>query len=87
MRNANISDWPLEPWQMAKVYMDKGQKQASVDPSETDASGILQLMLNCKRFKGIVDITKVAVVRIFCISFYLVWVMDQHSLGACFRDG
>ena len=69
MINADIRQWPREPWQVAKVFMGTGQDQSSVTSSDTDASGILQLLANCKHFAGIVDMSKVdAVSQTFCLT-------------------
>ncbi|KAI0223241.1 hypothetical protein LSAT2_025535 [Lamellibrachia satsuma] len=63
MNNADIRQWPLHYWQVSKVYMGRGQDQSSVNPLDTDASGVLQLLNNCKHFINIVDTTKVDAVR------------------------
>ena len=67
MRKADILRWLEEPWQLANVFIENPQPQ-SVDPSETDASGILQLMRNCIHFRKVVDTTKVQAVRILKYS-------------------
>ena len=69
MRIADISRWLEEPWQLANVFMDNPQTQ-SVDPSENDSSGILQLMMNCSHFRNVVDTTKVQAVRILMSSSF-----------------
>ena len=48
--NSNIEDWPVEAWQIAKVYMAQGQDTAATSSSDTDASGLLQLITNCGQF-------------------------------------
>lgn len=63
-QNSDFSQWQTQPWQLAKVYMDHGQDIACVNPTDTDAAGIVQLLLNCKRFKKVVVPTKVDAVRL-----------------------
>ena len=69
MHNADIWRWMEEPWQLANVFMENPQPQ-SVDPSETDVSGIQQLMMNCSHFRKVVDTTKVQGVRILMSSSF-----------------
>ena len=52
--NSNINEWPIEPWQVAKLFMAQGQDPTSVSSNDTDASGILQLLANCKHFSAAV---------------------------------
>ena len=49
---SNIEEWPVEAWQIAKVYMAQGQDPATTSSSHTDASGLLQLITNCRQFKA-----------------------------------
>ena len=65
MNNADIRQWPLQHWQVAKVYMGSGQARSSVKSSDTDVSGLIQLVNNCKHFANIVDVTKVDAVSIY----------------------
>ena len=62
--NAVILDWPQHHWQVAKVFMGWGQDASSVKSSDTDASGILALIRNCKHFGNIIDQTKADAVSI-----------------------
>ena len=64
MSNVDIRQWQLQPWQVAKTYMGTGQDQSSTNSSDTDASGIIQLITNCKHFATIIDTTKVDAVSI-----------------------
>ena len=50
VHNADINQLPKEYWQVAKLFMNWGQDAASVLSSDTDASGIVNLIQNCKRF-------------------------------------
>ncbi|KAI0212913.1 hypothetical protein LSAT2_002116 [Lamellibrachia satsuma] len=54
VNNSNINKWPIEPWQVAKLFMAQGQDPASVSSNDTDISGILQLLTNCKHFSAAV---------------------------------
>ena len=65
MNNADICQWPLQHWQVAKVYMGSGQDRSSVKSSDTDGSGLIQLVNNCKHFANIVDVTKADAVSIY----------------------
>ena len=62
--NCDISQWPVQPWQIAKAFMNK-QEPSSVSPNDTDASGILQLLKNCKYFTPFLDTNKAHVVRLY----------------------
>ena len=68
-QNSDFSQWQKEPWQIAKIYMDHGQDVACVNPADTDAAGIVRLMLNFDGFKNVLDTTKVDAVSLcsFCI--------------------
>ena len=50
--NSSIDEWPIEPWQVAKVFMAHGQQPTSVFSTDTDAAGLLQLLTNCKHFRS-----------------------------------
>ena len=62
--NCDISQWPVEPWQIAKAFMNN-QNPSSVNPNDTDASGILQLLKNCKYFTPFLDKRKADAVRLY----------------------
>ena len=62
--NSDFSQWQTQPWQLAKIYMDHGQDIACISASDTDAAGIVQLLLNCKRFTSVMDTTKVDAVSL-----------------------
>jgi len=63
-QNSDVSQWQTQPWQLAKPFMDSVQDRACIDPADTDAAGILQLLLNCKTFKNIMDTKKVDAVSL-----------------------
>ena len=66
--NCDISQWPEEPWQSAKAFMNRGQDRATVAPSDTDASGILNLLTNCSFFIPLVDKQNTNAVRVYANS-------------------
>ena len=72
LTNSTVSQWQSKPWQIAKIYMDPGKDIASVDPADTDAAGIIQLLLNFKRLRKVVDQKKVVKVNLY--SFYSVFL-------------
>lgn len=45
--NTDIQEWPNIPWQMAKVFMNPGQKVASQDAKDSDLSGLLNFIDHC----------------------------------------
>ena len=54
--NSDIQLWPKEPWEMAKVFMNPGQKATQRSPVDTDLSGILNFIDHCVVAKrGIVN--------------------------------
>ena len=57
--NADVDFWPVDAWQVAKVYMSGGKATSSNTPQDTDPAGILQLMINCGKFQPFLDIQKV----------------------------
>jgi len=57
-QNSDLGQWQTQPWQIAKVYMER-QDIACISPANTDAAGVLQLLMNCKRFKTMMDMNKV----------------------------
>ncbi|KAK3611716.1 hypothetical protein CHS0354_034386 [Potamilus streckersoni] len=51
-KNANISSWPTEPYEIAKVYMPKGQDIIKNNlPKELDAQAVLSLLQYCTLFR------------------------------------
>ena len=82
--NCDISQWPVQPWQIAKAFMDR-QDPSSVSPNDTDASGILQLLINCKYFTPFLDNTKAQAVRLCTRQFTIAVNINSHfrywSLG------
>ena len=60
-QNSDLNQWQAQPWQIAKVYMDR-EDRACINPTNTDAAGVLQLLINCKRFKTMMDSNRVKAV-------------------------
>lgn len=62
--NSDTQLWPKDPWEMAKVFMNPGQKAAQRSPFDTDLSGILNFIDHCSIAKGdIVNTFNISKVR------------------------
>lgn len=62
--NSNMELWPKDSWEMAKVFMNPGQKAAQRSPVDTDLSGILNFVDHCIVAKrGIVNTKNISKVR------------------------
>ncbi|KAI0240090.1 hypothetical protein LSAT2_009191 [Lamellibrachia satsuma] len=48
--NCDVSKLPTESWQLAKLFMDFGQDPSNAAAAKTDPLGLLQLVINCKKF-------------------------------------
>ena len=48
--NSEVQLWPSEPWEIAKVYMNKGQRPFAFqrNSQETDLSGLLNFIDHCR---------------------------------------
>ena len=48
--NSEVQLWPSEPWEIAKVYMNKGQRLFAFQKNsqETDLSGLLNFIDHCR---------------------------------------
>ena len=64
--NTTVALWPVHPWQIAQYYMGPGQDATNTVPSNTDPSGMLQLVINCKQFHQLINIDKIKAVRSCC---------------------
>jgi len=84
VQNADINQWPIEYWQVAKLFMNPGQDQASALSSDTDASGILNLIQNCKHFANIIDLAKTDAVSITLVTAYSHASTHSHTKYAVF---
>ena len=76
-QNSDFSQWQTEPWQIAKIFMDR-QERACIRPADTDAAGILQLLINCKWFKHMMDWRKVDAVS-FCIPPFKILLLHAKQ--------
>jgi len=52
-QNTDVNEWPLQPWQLAMVFMGPGKDPTSHDPADTDTAGLLQLIINCQQFASL----------------------------------
>ncbi|KAK3588016.1 hypothetical protein CHS0354_014546 [Potamilus streckersoni] len=50
-KNADMSCWPTDPYEIAKVYMPKGQDRTRNHPQELDAPAVLSLLKYCTWFR------------------------------------
>ena len=55
-QNTNVDDWPVDSWQLAKVFMSPGKKDSCNSLEDTDPAGILQVMINCSHFGQLPDL-------------------------------
>ena len=46
--NCDTGQWHSHHWQVAKLFMNKGQEPTHVHPRETDMSGIINFLSHCK---------------------------------------
>ena len=84
--NTNLQDWSLHPWQLAKVFMGQGKDPTSHDPVDTDPAGFLQLILNCKRFAGLVDAAKVQAVSLRFLFTSLISLKNIYEFPFIFKN-
>ena len=83
-QNSDFRQWQTQPWQIAKVYMER-QDPAWINPTDTDAAGVLQLLMNCRLFKNKMDWKKVDAVSSCSIYSYcnigIFCEMHQHTVS------
>ena len=48
LRNCDTGQWHSHHWQVAKMFMNRGQEPTVVHPRETDISGIINFLSHCK---------------------------------------
>ena len=46
-KNSEVQLWPVEAWEMMKVYMNPGQKPFQKTPADTDLSGLINFIDHC----------------------------------------
>ena len=73
--NSNMQLWPNYPWEMAKVFMNRGQKPIQRSPGDTDLSGILNFLDHCIVAKNKIthngNISKVCKKKVSLSFFFL----------------
>ena len=57
--NTTVAQWPVDPWQIGKIFMGPGQDATNTNPFQTDPAGILQLTINCRKFHQLINTDKV----------------------------
>ena len=72
-RNTDVNEWPLHPWQLAKVFMGPGKDPTNHDPNDTDTAGFLQLIINCQLFASRLVVAKVKSVS--CVFYSSPWLL------------
>ena len=81
--NSDVQVWPKNHWEMAKVFMNPGQKKTQTTPKDTDLSGVLNFIDHCM-------IAKTAVVNKYNISEVgngsVVPMIDYQSLLPLLTD-
>lgn len=71
-RHTDLSMWPTQSWQLAKIFMGPGKQPSKSAPSKTDSVGLLQLIINCKAFHDLLLKQKASQVMFcFCSMFIL----------------
>ena len=78
--NTNVDNWPEDAWQLAKPFMSAGKAASCNSPTDTDPAGILQLMINCKKYEKLLDIQKVKVVSQYYINFHLLLLLVHFTV-------
>lgn len=48
IENCDVKLWPTDHWELAKLFMNQGQKACQTNPSQTDLSGVLNFLEHCK---------------------------------------
>ena len=55
-KNADPTKWDKDPWEIAKCFMNpqgsKASSAAVTGPDKTDLSGMLNVLINCKKFRN-----------------------------------
>ena len=63
-KNSDMTLWPFDPWEMAKVFMNASQQATQRSPVDTDLSGILNFIDHCVvAKKSIVNTHNIAKVK------------------------
>ncbi|KAK3604061.1 hypothetical protein CHS0354_004724 [Potamilus streckersoni] len=48
--NSDVSLWPSNPWECAKIFLPRGQQPVNNGPAKSDAQALMVLLANCKHF-------------------------------------
>ena len=48
LSNSNPLDWHNTPWELAKLFMNRGQTPLQTGPAQTDIIGIINFLAHCK---------------------------------------
>ena len=67
--NCEVRRWPVQCWEIAKVYMPRGQTSINTGPSTTDCAGLLQLISKCKQFRSKIHIIPDAAEKVWLAVF------------------
>ena len=62
--NSEVQQWAEKCWEIAKVYMSRGQTPANTEPATTDCAGLLQLISKCKQFRSKMQLNHVAAEKV-----------------------
>ena len=54
-KNTDVARCEADPWEIAKVYMGRGDDESRTSAATTDPVGLLQLVLNCRLFDDYVS--------------------------------
>ena len=65
LANINPQLWHCDPWELAKLFMNPGQKATQAGPAETDLSGVINFLDHCTVARtGILNTQNITEVRI-----------------------
>jgi hypothetical protein len=65
-KNTDARQWSDAPWQIAKCFMSTDGYDSSLSAAETDFNGIINVIINCKRFDSKVQTDLSNNNNIFC---------------------
>ncbi|XP_060551404.1 uncharacterized protein LOC132712979 [Ruditapes philippinarum] len=65
-KNTDARQWSDAPWQIAKCFMSTDGYESSLSAAETDFNGIINVIINCKRFDSKVQTDLSNNNNIFC---------------------
>ena len=53
-KNIDVARCQADPWEIAKLFMGRGDDESRTSAATTDPSGLFQLVLNCQLFNDCV---------------------------------